>query len=103
VVAKTFLQRNAPRHMQLLMSLSEEATKAGEIASMAPMQRFGFLMGAVMVPMLLVPTALHLGFMPDAFAANAADDVLDDAAIAERVDLALAALSAPHVGTSRTT
>jgi AcrR family transcriptional regulator len=94
-VAKAFLQRNAPRHMQLLMALLDEAARSGEIAPAAPMQRFGFLMGAVMAPMLLVPVALQMEFMPTAFVRSAATDVMSDSAIAERVDRALAALALP--------
>jgi hypothetical protein len=100
-VATTFLQRNAPRHMGLLMALSQDAEKAGEIAPMPPMQRFGFLMGAVLAPMVLVPAAMRLQFMPPDFSARAAQDVLSDDGIADRLDRALAALALTKFSTSK--
>jgi AcrR family transcriptional regulator len=99
-VAASFLQSNAPRHMGLLMALAQEAAQAGELVPMPPMQRFGFLMGAVLAPMVLAPAAMRLQFMPPALAAHAAQDVLSDEAIADRVDRALAALTLQKSSTS---
>ncbi len=94
-VALAFLQRNAPRHMQLLMALAQEAAQAGELATQPPLQRLGFLMGSVLAPMVLLPGALRMGVLPPMLAAGVQDDVLSDAAIALRVDRALAALALP--------
>ncbi len=99
-VAAGFLQRNAPRHMGLLLALAQEATQAGELAPMPPMQRFGFLMGAVLAPMVLVPAAMRMQFMPPVLAAHATKDVLSDEAIAERVDRALGALAWPRAAST---
>jgi AcrR family transcriptional regulator len=92
-VAQAFLQANAPRHMGLLMTLTQEAAQAGSWAPMPALQRFGFLMGSILAPMVLVPAAIQLQFIPAQIAATAPQDVLSDAAIAERVDRALAALA----------
>jgi hypothetical protein len=92
-VARSFLQRNAPRHMELLMGLAQQAVQAGDLAPLPPMQRFGFLMGSVLMPMLLVPAALQMNVLPTSLIASAAHDVLSDEAIAERIDRALSALS----------
>jgi AcrR family transcriptional regulator len=94
-VARSFLQRNAPRHMGLLMALANEAAQAGHLAPLPPLRRLSFLMGAVLMPMLLVPAAVHLQFMPTPFALSAEQDVLSDEAIADRVDRALLALTLP--------
>lgn len=100
-VATTFLQRNAPRHMGLLMALAHEAEKAGEIAPMPSMQRFGFLMGAVLAPMVLMPVASSLQFMPAEFSTRATQNVLSDDGIADRLDRALAALALTNFSRSK--
>ncbi len=92
-VAQDFLRRNAPRHMQLLMVLAQEAVQAGELAVLPALQGFGFMMGSVLAPMVLLPGALRLGMLPAALTSSVHHDVLSDAAIAQRVDRALAALA----------
>jgi AcrR family transcriptional regulator len=92
-VAQEFLRRNAPRHMQLLMGLAQEAVSAGELAVLPPLQGFGFMMGAVLAPMVLMPSALRMGLLPAALSKIVESDVTSDAAIAQRVDRALAALT----------
>jgi len=103
VVAQEFLRRNAPRHMQLLMGLAQEAVSAGELAALPPLQGFGFMMGAVLAPMVLMPSALRMGLLPAALSAVVESDVTSDAAIAQRVDRALAALTeeSPHACITR--
>ena len=59
------------------------------------MQRFGFLMGSVLAPMVLLPAAIQLQFLPADMASTADPDVFSDAAIADRVNRALAALALP--------
>jgi AcrR family transcriptional regulator len=94
-VPRLFLQRNAPRHMGLLLNLLQEAVQAGDLAQLPPMQRFGFLMGSVLAPMVLLPAAMHQKFLPANMASTADVDVFSDAAISDRVDRALAALALP--------
>ncbi|WP_157694102.1 TetR/AcrR family transcriptional regulator [Hydrogenophaga crassostreae] len=91
-VAVAFVQNNAPRHLDLVTGLLEEADQAGELAPLAPMQRMAFLMGAVAAPILVVGrlTGLPLGgALP---AGQLVSDVLSSEAIEARVDLALMAL-----------
>ena len=90
-----FLQRNAPRHLGLLTQLMAEAEAAGDLAPMAPLQRFTMTMGATAAPMLMLPAALHLGLLPPALAAQAGAQVLDEAAVDERIDVLLRALAPP--------
>jgi hypothetical protein len=68
------------------------------MASLPSMQRFSFLMGSVLAPMALLPAAIGADFLPATMTSKVEHDVFSDAAIAERVDLALAALapSATH-------
>ncbi|MGI9135321.1 MAG: TetR/AcrR family transcriptional regulator [Rhodoferax sp.] len=94
-VAQQFLQEHASRHLRLLLSLLEQAQAEGAFAPMPALRRFSFVLGAVAAPMLVAPRAMQLGVLPDRLLAQATQDVLSDAAIAERVDRALAALALP--------
>jgi hypothetical protein len=59
-----------------------------------PLQRFVFLMGAVLSPMLVAPAIAALGVAPAIVAAGVQEQVLSDEAILQRVRLALHALAA---------
>jgi AcrR family transcriptional regulator len=93
-VAREFLRANAPRHFALLMRLMGQAQAEGAIDARAPLPRFVFLMGSVVAPMLIVPGVVDIGIDSDiGVGKRQIDDlVLSDAAIAQRVDLALSAL-----------
>jgi len=93
-VVQAFLRDNAPRHLGLLMQLLDAAEARHEIRPDPPLQRLTFLMGATMAPMLVTRGAQALG-LP--WGRLADDQVLSDAALAVRVDLALRAL-APRPG-----
>lgn len=92
-VARDFLSQNAPRHVGLLVGLLAEAggPRAG---GPAPLQAFAFLMGGVVMPMVFVAGLADAGVaLPvprPAFDAQ----VMSDAAIDARIELALAALQA---------
>lgn len=92
-VAQDFLRRNVMRHMQLLMALVQEAVATGELTALPPLQGFGFMMGSVLAPMVMLPGALRMGLLPSALTPQVNSDVLSDSAIAQRVDRALAALA----------
>lgn len=95
-VALQFLQNNGARHVMLLLSLLEHAAQEGALLPMAPMQRLTFLMGAVVAPMLIAPSAIAMGIAPLQLSEQVHTDVLSDQGIAERVERALAALTYPH-------
>jgi AcrR family transcriptional regulator len=92
-VVREFLQANAPRHLGLLMRLLDEA-KAGQ-PDVPSVQRFVFVMGAVVAPVLVASAALQLKLAPTAVACALDEQALSDAAILQRIDLALAALGLP--------
>jgi AcrR family transcriptional regulator len=92
---RLFLQRDAPRHTGLLLVLLQEAAQAGDLTQSPPMQRFGFLMGSVIAPLVLLPAAIQLQFLSADIASTADPDIFSDAAIADRVNRALAALALP--------
>lgn len=92
-VVQAFLRDNAPRHLGLLMQLLTEAGAHRPVGS--PLQTLVFVMGAVAMPVLMVSGASHLQVLPAPLAERFASDVLSDAALAQRIDLALGALGLP--------
>lgn len=92
LVAREFLQANAPRHLGLLLGLMDEAERAGDIAPMPPLRRFTFVMGSVAGPVLIAARVADLGIAPSFIAPQIGPQVLSDEAIEARADLAIAAL-----------
>ena len=91
-VAASFLRANAPRHLRLLLALMDEAERAGELAPLPRLQRFVFTMGAVALPLVIVPRVARLEVAPAIVGRQLRRQVTSDAAIAQRVQLALVAL-----------
>ena len=91
-VAASFVRANAPRHLKLLLALMRQAEKEGALAPLPAVQRFVFVMGAVGMPLIVVPHIARLGVAPALLGRQLKAQVTRDAAIAQRVDLALAAL-----------
>ncbi|MFO1336984.1 MAG: TetR/AcrR family transcriptional regulator [Burkholderiaceae bacterium] len=91
-VVHEFVRANAPRHLGLLLALAQEAEQAGELQPMAPVQRFAFLMGSIVAPLLVVPAVAAVQALPPALAATAIDQVLSDDALHQRISMALRAL-----------
>jgi AcrR family transcriptional regulator len=91
-VAAQFLRANAPRHLKLLLSLMNEAEAAGVLAPVPRLQRFIFTMGAVALPLVVVPRIARMEIAPGLVGRQLKKQVTSDAAIAQRVELALAAL-----------
>ncbi len=93
-VALGFMRENAPRHVGVLLALAGQAARDGALRPLPPLQGLMLMLGGVALPMIFV------GGLADAQAAPMpqamlAEQVMDDAAIAERVDCVLAALSSP--------
>jgi hypothetical protein len=91
-VAREFMRANAPRHVGLLMQLLQQAEREGSVAHLPPVQRLSLVMGSVVAPLVIVSGLLAMGITPGVPARQLEAQVLSDAAIRERVDLALAAL-----------
>jgi hypothetical protein len=92
-VAVEFIRSNAPRHLALLLALMDEAEREGRLVPMAPLQRFTFVLGAVGMPLLAARGVQALGVAPRLLGKSLQMQVMGDVAIAERIDLALRALS----------
>ncbi len=93
-VATEFMRANAPRHLGLLLGLLQQAEHDGDLRPLAPLQRFATLVGAVVMPILFAPGIAQVSLGAAAYRRDFVPQVASDTAIAERVDLALAALSA---------
>ncbi len=91
-VAREFVHDNAPRHLSLLLALMAQAEADGELRPMPPLQRFVFVMGAVASPMFIAPVVADIGVAGAPSKRTLDAQVLSDAAIDARVDLALDAL-----------
>jgi AcrR family transcriptional regulator len=104
-VAREFVRANAPRHLGLLLALMAQAEAEGALRAMPPLQRFVFVMGAVAAPMFIAPVVAEIGIAGPLSPGTLAAQVMSDAAIGARVDLALDALRAlpPREPTPRRT
>jgi AcrR family transcriptional regulator len=98
-VVQSFLRDNAPRHLGLLMQLLAEAGAHRTVGS--PLQTFVFVMGAVAMPVLMVSGASHLQVLPAPLAERTTTEVLSDAALVQRINLALGALGLPPEATPK--
>ena len=94
-VVHDFVRANAPRHLGLLLQLMAQAEAEGALAAGLPMQRFVFVMGAVVSPLLIAPGVAALKVAPQLIGRQLEEQVLSDEAIEQRVRLALAAISTP--------
>ena len=102
-VAREFFSRNAPRHLGLLFGLLQQAHADGALHELPPLQRFAFTMGAVLMPIVFVSGLVEAIASPALPIALFETQVMSDAAIEQRVDLALSALLvAPKRRTRRT-
>jgi AcrR family transcriptional regulator len=100
-VAIAFLRDNAPRHVGLLVGLVEQARAEGVLRELPPVQRLAFVLGALVMPMIFAAGLADTGIAPPAIRAAFDAQVMSDAAMAQRVDLALAALTAPPAAPTR--
>lgn len=97
-VATEFMQRNAPRHLGLLMGLLEQAQREGLLRELPPVQRFVLLMGSVAMPVVFAPGIVETGVGGAPFKAAFDAQVMSDAGIAQRADLLIELLCAEGKG-----
>jgi len=100
-VVHEFLKANAPRHLGLLMRLLAEAGAGRQLGP--PLQCFVFVMGAVVAPVLAAAGASSLKLAPAQLGTLLDTEVLSDAALTQRINLALSALGLPPARASRKT
>ena len=92
-VVNTFIRDHASRHVAPLLNLLAEGEAAGLFVPAAAIQRFTFLTGATIAPMILGGRLHSAGLLPPLFAAQFAGHLLGNAAIEERIDWAITAIT----------
>lgn len=92
--AVDFVRANFPRHVVLIASLIAAGQQSGRLRRIPLAQALTFVAGAVAAPILVGSAIVDAGLAPEALASRFEDDVLADAALDERIDLALAGLAA---------
>lgn len=94
-IAVEFLRRNAPRHLGMMQVLIAEGIARGHLKPLAPPQALAFCAGALAAPLLFGGAIEESGALRKAEARALHEALLSDAAIDERIELALAAVAAP--------
>ena len=97
-IANEFLRNNMPRHLAMLTELLAQAERERAIAPRPEVQRVAFVLGAVGMPVIFAASLIDAGVAPQALRTHFNRQVMTDAAIAERVALALQALRSPVEG-----
>ena len=94
-IAGEFMRANMPRHLAMLTELLAQAEREQAIAPRPEVQRVVFVLGAVGMPLIFAASLIDAGVAPQALRVPFNRQVMTDAAIAERVALALQALRTP--------
>ena len=92
-LAREFLAANMPRHLGHMRQLIELAQARGELRKMPVAQALGLAAGALAMPILFGGAVVESGVLARG-ARKLERELLSDAAIDERIELALAALGA---------
>lgn len=92
-LAQEFIRVNLPRHFGVVFGLIVAGQRSGALKRIAPPQALAFLAGGVGAPILLGSALAEHPLAPRELAKQFRTTVLTDAAIAERVELALAGLA----------
>jgi AcrR family transcriptional regulator len=98
-LALEFLRNNMPRHIAVVVALIVAGQRQRVLRRMAPHQALAFLAGSVAAPIVVVGALAERAIVPGV-TSDLAALVASDAAIAERVDCALAGI-APRPRRSR--
>ncbi len=91
--ALDFFRRHFPLHLAVLAELVAAGQKAGLLRKLPPLQAITFLAGAIAMPNILAAMFVGQGGLPTEAVDRLNHDVLSDAAIQQRVDMALRGLS----------
>ena len=101
-IAIEFLQKNMPRHLGYMRGLVELAQEKGLLAPMPVAQALGFCAGSLAMPIIFGGAVAESGALPKPMARALEKELLSDAAIDARIELALAAIgAAPEAKTTR--
>ncbi|HSN19536.1 MAG TPA: helix-turn-helix domain-containing protein [Usitatibacter sp.] len=93
--AREFIRDNLPRHVAVLRRMYLAGRRGGALRAVAFEQALGLLAGALALPILAGGTIAASGMVGEARRRSLERTLLTDAAIDERIDLALAGLAQP--------
>jgi AcrR family transcriptional regulator len=96
-IAVEFLRNNFPRHLGVILRLIEAAQAAGLVKAMPPPQAMGICAGSLAMPILFGGAVVDSGALGAAGSKRVARVLLSDAALDQRMELALAAICVPAV------
>ena len=94
--AREFLRENLPRHFGVLQMIIVAGQQEGRIRPLPVPQVVGMCAGSVAMPILFGGALIDAGGLPPAAAKSLSAALLSDAAIDERIDLALSAITVPE-------
>ena len=91
--AMKFYAFNAPRHLFLLSGLIAQVQIDEGTADIEPAQMLTFLLGSVVMPIIFSPDLIDVVKHPAIDVAQLKEQFMSDAAIKQRIDLALSAIT----------
>ncbi len=94
-IAVEFLRTNFPRHLGMILRLIEGAQAAGLVKPMPPPQAMGICAGSLAMPILVGGAVVDSGALGAAGSRMMTAALLSDAALDQRIELALGAISNP--------
>ena len=92
-IAREFLRQNTHRHLGHMQALIELGQKEGTLKPMPVPQALGFCAGSLAMPILFGGAVAESGALGKAGTRMLAEALLSDAAIEERIEMAVAAIS----------
>ena len=102
-IAVEFLRQNFPRHLGMILKLIEAGQAEGSLRPMAPPQAAGICAGSLAMPILFGGAVVDSGVLGEPQSRALTATLLSDAALDQRIDLALAAISNPDAPARKTT
>lgn len=91
--ALDFVRDNFPRHFGVVVALIDAGQRSGVLKPVPIAQAVAFVATSVAAPILIGSALVESDLAPAGFAARFEEDVLTDAALAQRIDLALGGLA----------
>ena len=100
-LALEFLRNNFPRHLGLMLQLIEAGQAEGVLRPMPPAQAMGCCAGSLAMPIFFGGAVADSGALGEAGSKALTAALLSDAALDQRIELALAAISNPSAAPPR--
>jgi AcrR family transcriptional regulator len=94
-LARQFLRENFPRHLGVMQALIELGQKEGVIRPIPVPQAMGFCAGSLAAPIIFGGAVAESGSLGKAGTKMLQEVLLSDAAIDQRIELALSAIALP--------